>query len=139
VSTFVCCGADSIVIPELSMFLAEHADFDVELVWKTALGLVTKVFMSLPMGAAAGLNMTARRIAAGRREGRGHSAYLQRQGTPESPGDLVSHHAVIYTGRGGRALDVLDLWKAPRKCRWVIARAVVKVTRRREYERGHQR
>jgi len=46
-------------------------------------------------------NMTARRIAEGRRIVVATPAYLKRQGTPTTPGDLVSHQAVIYTPGGG--------------------------------------
>jgi DNA-binding transcriptional LysR family regulator len=53
------------------------------------------------MGAMPDSNMTARRIADGRRIVVATPAYLQRHGTPTSPGDLVSHQAVIYTPGGG--------------------------------------
>ena len=59
--------------------------------------------VALRMGAMPDSNMTARRIAEGRRIIVATPAYLQRHGIPTSPGDLVSHQAVIYTpgGRGG--------------------------------------
>ena len=45
-------------------------------------------FISLRMGAMPDSNMTARRIADGRRIVVATPAYLQRHGTPTSPGDL---------------------------------------------------
>src|SRR5467141_585371 len=98
VSTSVCFGRLH-VIPRLSAFLAEHPDLDIELVLDDRhLDLVNEgIDVSLRMGAMPDSNMTARRIAEGRRIVVATPAYLQRQGTPKSPGDLVSHQAVIYT------------------------------------------
>jgi DNA-binding transcriptional LysR family regulator len=103
VSTSVCFGRLH-VIPNLSSFLAEHPDLDMEFVLDDRhLDLVNEgIDVSLRMGAMPDSNMTARRIAEGRRVVVATPAYLQRHGTPRSPGDLVSHQAVIYTpgGRG---------------------------------------
>jgi DNA-binding transcriptional LysR family regulator len=44
-------------------------------------------------------NMTARRLAESRRIVVATPAYLERHGTPTSPGELISHQAIIY-GRG---------------------------------------
>jgi DNA-binding transcriptional LysR family regulator len=103
VSTSVCFGRLH-VIPNLSSFLAEHPDLDIEFVLDDRhLDLVNEgIDVSLRMGAMPDSNMTARRIAEGRRIVVATPAYLQRHGTPESPADLVSHQAVIYTpgGRG---------------------------------------
>src|SRR5713226_2098569 len=83
VSTSVCFGRLD-VIPNLSAFLAEHPDIDVALL----------------MGALPDSNMTARRVAVGRHVVVATPAYLQRHGTPTSPGELISHQAVIYTPGG---------------------------------------
>jgi DNA-binding transcriptional LysR family regulator len=103
VSTSVCFGRLH-VIPKLSEFLAEHPDLDIELVLDDRhLDLVNEgIDVSLRMGAMPDSNMTARRIAEGRRIVVATPTYLERHGTPKSPGDLVSHQAVIYTpgGRG---------------------------------------
>jgi DNA-binding transcriptional LysR family regulator len=53
------------------------------------------------MGAMPDSNMTARRIAEGRRIVVATPAYLERHGTPTSPGELISHQAVMYTRGGG--------------------------------------
>jgi DNA-binding transcriptional LysR family regulator len=103
VSTSVCFGRLH-VIPNLASFLAEHPELDMEFVLDDRhLDLVNEgIDVSLRMGAMPDSNMTARRIAEGRRIVVATPAYLQRHGTPKSPGDLVSHQAVIYTpgGRG---------------------------------------
>jgi DNA-binding transcriptional LysR family regulator len=102
VSTSVCFGRLH-VIPNLSSFLAEHPELDIELVLDDRhLDLVNEgIDVSLRMGAMPDSNMTVRRIAEGRRILVATPAYLLRHGTPTSPGDLVSHEAVIYTPGGG--------------------------------------
>ena len=104
VSMSVCFGRLH-VIPNLSAFLAEHPDLEIELVLDDRqLDLVNEgIDVSLRMGAMPDSNMTARRIAEGRRIVVATPAYLQRHGTPISPGELVSHQAVIYAPGGGRA------------------------------------
>jgi DNA-binding transcriptional LysR family regulator len=103
VSTSICFGRLH-VIPNLSAFLAEHPDLEIELVLDDRhLDLVNEgIDVALRMGAMPDSNMTTRRIAEGRRIVVATPAYLQRHGNPTSPGDLASHQAVIYTpsGRG---------------------------------------
>jgi DNA-binding transcriptional LysR family regulator len=103
VSTSVCFGRIH-VIPNLSTFLAEHPDLEIEFVLDDRhLDLVNEgIDVSLRMGAMPDSKMTARRIAEGRRIVVATPSYLQRHGTPTSPGELIRHQAVIYTpGRGG--------------------------------------
>jgi DNA-binding transcriptional LysR family regulator len=102
VSTSVCFGRLH-VIPHLSTFLAEHSDLEIELVLDDRnVDLIDEgIDVSLRMGAMPDSNMTARRIAEGRRIVVATPAYLQRHGTPLSPSDLISHQAVIYTRDGG--------------------------------------
>src|SRR6202171_2750258 len=102
VSTSVCFGRLH-VIPSLSAFLAEHPDLDIELVLDDRnVDLVNEgIDVALRMGAMPDSNMTARRIAEGRSIVVATPAYLQRYGTPTSPGELISHQAVIYTRGGG--------------------------------------
>jgi DNA-binding transcriptional LysR family regulator len=104
VSTSVCFGRLD-VIPNLSTFLAEHPDLDVELVLDDRnVDLVNEgIDVALRMGALPDSNMTARRIAVGRHVVVATPAYLQRHGTPMSPDELTSHQAVIYTRGGGGA------------------------------------
>ena len=117
VSTSVCFGRLH-VIPKLSTFLAEHPELDIELVLDDRrLDLVTEgIDVSLRMGAMPDSNMTARRIAEGRRIVVATPAYLERHGTPTSPGELISHQAVIYT-RGAES------WKS-----WTFRKATAEVS-----------
>ncbi|MDB5578988.1 MAG: transcriptional regulator, LysR family [Bradyrhizobium sp.] len=102
VSASVCFGRLH-VIPNLSVFLDEHPGLDIELVLDDRnVDLVNEgIDVALRMGALPDSNMTARRIAEGRRVVVATPAYLQRHGTPMSPGELISHQAVIYTRDGG--------------------------------------
>jgi DNA-binding transcriptional LysR family regulator len=129
VSTSVCFGRLH-VIPNLSVFLGEHPDLDIELVLDDRhLDLVNGgIDVSLRMGAMPDSNMTARRIAEGRRIVVATPAYLQRHGTPTSPGDLVSHQAVIYTpGGGGEPWTSWTFRKATAEVS-VVLRGRIKVT-----------
>jgi DNA-binding transcriptional LysR family regulator len=102
VSTSVCFGRLH-VIPHLSGFLAEHPDLEIELVLDDRqVDLVNEgIDVAMRMGPMPDSNMTARRIAEGRRVVVATPAYLQRHGTPASPGDLAGHQAILYSGRPG--------------------------------------
>ena len=102
VSTSVCFGRLH-VIPRLSEFLAEHPDLEIELVLDDRqVDLVNEgIDVALRMGPMPDSNMTARRIAEGRRVVVATPAYLQRHGTPSSPRELIGHQAIIYSGRAG--------------------------------------
>jgi DNA-binding transcriptional LysR family regulator len=117
VSTSVCFGRLH-VIPHLSAFLAEHPDLEIELVLDDRhVDLVNEgIDVALRMGAMPDSNMTARRIAEGRRIVVATPAYLERHGTPTSPGELISHQAVIYT-RG------VESWKS-----WTFRKATAEVS-----------
>jgi DNA-binding transcriptional LysR family regulator len=102
VSTSVCFGRLH-VIPHLSAFLAEHPDLEVELVLDDRqVDLVNEgIDVALRMGPMPDSNMTARRIAKGRRVVVATPAYLQRHGAPVFPGELAGHEAILYSGRPG--------------------------------------
>ena len=104
VSTAICFGRLDI-IPNLSAFLAEHPDLDIELVLDDRnVDLVNEgIDVALRMGAMLDSNMTMRRIAEGRRIVVATPAYLQRYGTPKSPGELINHQTVLYTRGGGES------------------------------------
>jgi len=103
VSTSVCFGRLH-VIPNLSVFLAEHPGLELELVLDDRLvDLVNEgIDVALRTGAMPDSNMTARRIAQGRSLVVATPAYLQRHGVPRSPGELAHHQAIILTRGGGR-------------------------------------
>jgi DNA-binding transcriptional LysR family regulator len=102
VSTSVCFGR-IYVIPKLSGFLAEHPDLEVELVLDDRhVDLVNEgIDVAMRMGPMPDSNMTARRIAQGRRVVVATPAYLQRHGVPTSPGDLSRHQAIINSRAPG--------------------------------------
>ena len=102
VSASVCFGRLH-VIPHLPVFLAEHPDLEIELVLDDRqVDLVNEgIDVALRMGPLPDSNMTARRIAEGRRVVVATPTYLQRHGTPMSPGDLADHQAILYSGRVG--------------------------------------
>jgi DNA-binding transcriptional LysR family regulator len=102
VSASVCFGRLH-VIPNLSVFLAEHPDLEVELVLDDRyVDLVNEgIDVALRTGSMPDSNMTARRIAECRCVVVATPAYLQRHGTPKSPDELISHQAIIYTRRDG--------------------------------------
>ena len=104
VSTSICFGRLD-VIPNLSVFLAENPNLDIDLVLDDRnVDLVNEgIDVALRIGAMPDSNMTTRRIAEGRRLVVATPAYLQRHGTPISPGDLINHEAVIYTRGGGES------------------------------------
>src|SRR6266852_1579044 len=127
VSTSICFGRLD-VIPNLSAFLAEHPDLDIELVLDDRnVDLVNEgIDVALRMGAMPDSNMTARRIAEGRRIVVATPAYLQRHGTPTSPGELISHQAVIYT-RGSESWQSWTFRKATAEVS-VVLQGRLKVT-----------
>ncbi|MDB5476940.1 MAG: transcriptional regulator, LysR family [Phenylobacterium sp.] len=102
VSTSVCFGRLH-VIPRLSGFLAEHPDLELELVLDDRYVDVVEegIDVALRMGPMPDSNMTARRIAEGRRVVVATPAYLQRHGTPTSPAELSGHQAIIYSRGAG--------------------------------------
>src|SRR6202171_3759542 len=104
VSTSICFGRLHI-IPNLSAFLAEHPDLEIELVLDDRnVDLVNEgIDVAIRMGVMPDSNMAARGIAEGRRLVVATPAYLQRHGTPTSPGELINHQAVLYTRGGGDA------------------------------------
>jgi DNA-binding transcriptional LysR family regulator len=127
VSTSVCFGRLH-VIPHLSAFLAEHPDLEIELVLDDRhLDLVNEgIDIALRMGAMPDSNMTARRIAEGRRIVVATPAYLERHGTPTSPGELINHQAVIYT-RGAESWKLWTFRKATAEVS-VVLQGRLKVT-----------
>ena len=127
VSTSVCFGRLH-VIPKLSAFLAEHPDLEIELVLDDRhVDLVNEgIDVALRMGAMPDSNMTARRIAEGRRIIVATPGYLERHGTPTSPGELISHQAVIYT-RGAETWNSWTFRKATAEVS-VVLQGRLKVT-----------
>jgi DNA-binding transcriptional LysR family regulator len=105
VSTAVCFARLHIV-PKLPAFLAAHPDLEVDLLLEDRkVDLVEEgVDVALRMGALTDSTMTARKIDERRRRLMATPEYFERYGKPQTPGDLVGYHAVIYTrDNGGEA------------------------------------
>ena len=91
------------LMPKIPRFLARHPGLEMEVVLDDRnIDLVQEgIDVALRMGPLPDSNLTARKIATGRRHVLGTAAYFERAGVPAAPGDLVSHEAVIYARRGG--------------------------------------
>ncbi len=96
------CFARLHLVPHLQRFLAKHPDLDLELLLdERSIDLVDEgIDVALRMGALPDSSMVARKIGEARRLVLATPAYLDRHGTPTSPGDLQSHQLVIYTRDG---------------------------------------
>jgi DNA-binding transcriptional LysR family regulator len=93
-------------VPKLPAFLAAHPDLEVDLLLEDRkVDLVEEgVDVALRMGALTDPTMTARKIDERRRRVMATPEYFERYGKPQTPGDLVGYHAVIYTrDNGGEA------------------------------------
>ncbi|CAN7781189.1 LysR family transcriptional regulator [Caballeronia sp. LjRoot34] len=97
------CFARLHIVPQLSEFLEQHPDLDLEMVLDDRnIDLVDEgIDLALRMGELADSNMTARRIGEARRRVIGTPEYFERYGFPKAPADLLGHRAVIYTRDGG--------------------------------------
>src|SRR5258706_4279188 len=96
------CFARLHLVPQLPRFLAKHPDLDLELMLdERSIDLVDEgIDVALIMGAMPDSSMVARNIGKARRLVMATHAYLERHGTPASPGDLQAHQLVIYTRDG---------------------------------------
>ncbi len=94
------------LMPRMPEFLARHPDLEMEIVLDDRnIDLVQEgIDVALRMGQLADTAMTARRLATTRHAVVGTAAYFARAGEPRSPGELISHEAVIYNQRGGGAV-----------------------------------
>lgn len=97
------CFARLHIVPQLSEFLEQHPNLDLEMVLDDRnIDLVDEgIDLALRMGELADSNMTARRIGEARRRVIGTPEYFERYGFPKAPADLLGHRAVIYTRDGG--------------------------------------
>ncbi|MDT8838633.1 LysR family transcriptional regulator [Paraburkholderia fungorum] len=91
------------VLPALKSFLDQHPNLSIDIVLddRSVDLLEEGVDVALRMGALDDSNMTARRIATGRRVVVGTPSYFAQAGLPQTPRDLLRHQAVVHTVRGG--------------------------------------
>lgn len=87
------------IIPKLPLFLAQNPHLTVEIILDDRMiDLVAEgVDISLRMGTLADSTAVARRVATGGRSVLATPAYLKRAGIPQSPADLATHEAIIYS------------------------------------------
>jgi DNA-binding transcriptional LysR family regulator len=93
------------VAPIVAAFLDIHADVEVELLLNDRnVDLIDEaVDVALRIGTLADSGLTARAVGAVRRLWVASPAYLERRGTPQTPGDLAGHEAVHGTFRTAHA------------------------------------
>lgn len=91
------------VMPRIPEFLKRHPELAMDVILDDRnVDLVQEgVDVALRMGQLSDSTLTARRITSGRRAVLGTAAYFDRMGIPQTPGDLLTHEAVIYDVRGG--------------------------------------
>ncbi|AQS90511.1 transcriptional regulator [Gluconobacter albidus] len=87
------------IIPKLPLFLVQNPHLTVEIILDDRMiDLVAEgVDISLRMGTLADSTAVARRVATGERSVLATPAYLKDAGIPQSPADLATHEAIIYS------------------------------------------
>lgn len=96
------------LVPRLGPFMAAHTDLQIEVVLDDrAIDLVEEgIDVALRMGNLADSSLVARKITSGKRMVVATPAYIANHGRPQSPAELASHQAVIYSQR-----DAVDVWR----------------------------
>jgi DNA-binding transcriptional LysR family regulator len=91
------------VIPQLPAFFAEHPKLDVELVLDDRnIDLIEAgIDVGFRFGELGDSSLTARKIAKRPRRVIGTPAYFKAMGVPQTPADLLKHHAVVFDQLGG--------------------------------------
>ena len=94
-----------LVMPCLSIFLSEHPALDIDVVLEDRdLDLVAAgIDVALLIGRLADSAVTARKIGQCQRRVIGTPAYFEARGMPQTPADLLAHHAIVYEQRDGGA------------------------------------
>jgi len=94
-----------LVMPRLSIFLAEHPALDIDVVLEDRdLDLIAAgIDVALPIGRLADSAVTARKIGQCQRRVIATAAYFEAKGVPQTPADLLAHLAIVYEQRDGGA------------------------------------
>jgi DNA-binding transcriptional LysR family regulator len=95
------------VAPIVTAFLDAHADVEIELLLNDRnVDLIDEAIdVALRIGALADSGLTARAVGEVRRLWVASPAYLESRGTPQTPGDLAHHEAVLGTFRTAQVWD----------------------------------
>ena len=93
-----------LLMPRLSIFLAEHPLLDVDVVLEDGdLDLIAAgIDVALLIGRLTDSAVTARRIGQCQRHVIATPAYFAARGVPQTPADLLAHQAIVYEQRDGR-------------------------------------
>ena len=91
-----------LVMPRLAIFLTEHPALDV-LEDRDIDLIAAGIDVALLIGRLADSAVTARKIGQCQRRVIGAPAYFEARGVPQTPVDLLAHHAIIYEQRDGGA------------------------------------
>jgi DNA-binding transcriptional LysR family regulator len=91
------------VAPHLGMFLDAHPKLKLDFVMddRSVDLLQETIDVALRLGPLADSALTARRLASAERLVVASPAYLARRGTPQKPGDLLAHDAIVYAQSAG--------------------------------------
>jgi DNA-binding transcriptional LysR family regulator len=94
-----------LVMPRLSIFLAEHPSLDVDVVLEDRdIDLIAAgIDVALLIGRLTDSAVTARRIGQCQRHVIATPAYFAARGVPQTPADLLAHQAIVYEQRDGGA------------------------------------
>jgi DNA-binding transcriptional LysR family regulator len=94
------------IAPALGEFMALHPSLKLEVVLddRTVDLLEENIDVAFRMGDLADSSLTARKLATSDRLVLAAPAYLDRHGLPLSPGDLLSHEAIVYSQPAGGAV-----------------------------------
>jgi DNA-binding transcriptional LysR family regulator len=94
-----------LVMPRLSIFLAEHPSLDIDVVLEdrdTDL-IASGIDVALLIGRLADSAITARKIGQCQRQVIATPAYFAARGVPQTPAELLAHQAIVYEQRDGGA------------------------------------
>jgi DNA-binding transcriptional LysR family regulator len=91
------------ILPRLQTFLDRHPELNIDIVLDDEnIDLLEHgIDVALRMGVLGDSNMTARKVARGRRCVVGTPAWFAKAGEPRVPADLLSHQAIVYEQSGG--------------------------------------
>jgi DNA-binding transcriptional LysR family regulator len=91
------------IVPAMKAFLSQHPELTIEIVLddRNIDLLEAGVDVALRMGSLDDSGMTARKVSESRRLVVGTPTYFRDAGTPQQPGDLIQHEAIVFNQRGG--------------------------------------
>jgi len=94
-----------LVMPRLSIFLAEHPSLDIDVVLddRDIALIAAGIDIALLIGRLPDSTAIVRKIGQCKRRVIGTPAYFAARGVPQTPADLLTHQAIVYEQRDGGA------------------------------------